>query len=191
MSIVRVIMTGSILGQKMQNVLHFQNPDGALTNLQISEELKPNWITVLRNVQNNQLQWTEISVQRVDSPGFAADVYTVTAAPGSLSGSAALTFACPVVSIRTGVAGRAGHGRFYIFGLHGDSVSNGAFQSGAFAAYQTYVGNLKNRYKSGGTGPIVLGVCPRNNPVDFKPMTDLIVRPIFGVQRRRNLGVGG
>jgi len=191
MSIVRVVMTGSILGQRVQNVLHFNNPDGALSNFAISEELKPNWITVLRNVQNNQLQWVEISVQRVDTAGFSADVFTVTAAAGSLSGPAALTFACPVVSIRTGVAGRAGHGRFYIFGLHGESIDNGSFESGAFAAYQVRVNDLKNRYKSGGTGPITLGVCSRSNPIDFKPMTDLIVRPVLGVQRRRNLGVGG
>src|SRR6187549_1948016 len=172
MGIVRVVMTATFLGQRCQNVLHFLNPDGALTHLEISEELKPNFITQLRNVQNNQCSWTQISVQNVGT------------------GAGAVPAICPVVSIRTGTAGRHGHGRFYIMGLHAESIANGTFQTDALAAYQTYVNNIKNRYKSGGTGPITMVVCPRSDPMSYHVMTDLIVRSIFGIQRRRNIGVG-
>jgi len=190
MGIVRVVMTATFLGQRCQNVLHFLNPDGALTHLEISEELKPNFITQLRNVQNNQCSWTQISVQNVGTGAGPADVYSITGAAGSLSGAGAVPAICPVVSIRTGTAGRHGHGRFYIMGLHAESIANGTFQTDALAAYQTYVNNIKNRYKSGGTGPITMVVCPRSDPMSYHVMTDLIVRPIFGIQRRRNIGVG-
>jgi hypothetical protein len=191
MSVVRVVMTGTMLGQRMQNVLHFLNPDGALSNFAISEELKPNWITVLRSAQNNTLAWTQITVQKVDAPAGPIDVFPITAAPGSLVGEPAPTALCPLVSIRTQTPGRAGHGRFYIFGMHRESILNGQFQPDALNFYKVQVAQIENRYKAGGSGPITLGVCSRANPGDIKLMTALIVRPIFGIQRRRNIGVGG
>jgi len=193
MTIERVTLYSISLGQHYQNVLHFLNPDGATSHFNISEELKPNWISVIRNVQNNQLTWYQIDVQRVDIAGQPIDRFPMDAAAGSLSGNIAPAVLCPLVSIRTGVGGRTGHGRVYMPGLHGASVANGGWESGALAAWAAKVALLQARYKSGGTAPITLGVYPRNvhDSTAFKSATSLVLQNIFGVQRRRNIGVGG
>lgn len=191
MSVVRVVMSATILGQVVQNVLHFNNPDGALTYQQIRDELVPNWTAVLNSALNNGLVWREYKIQTVSPAGAAAEIFVLSGIQGSLVGAPAPPVLCPLVRIRTGVAGRSGHGRFYIFGLHQDSVQNGVFQTDALNFYKVQVAQLQTRYKTGGTGPIQLVVCPRSDPSDFKLMTSLQVQQVFGVQRRRNIGVGG
>lgn len=191
MSIHRVIFTATMLGQRFQNVLHFENPDGALSNAAMRDELLTNFVARLRNLQNNALVWQSMSIQKVDGVPDEAEVFILSGHVGSLVGNPAPTVLCGLFSIRTGVAGRRGHGRFYMFGVHGDSVANSVVQSGALAAYVTEANFITNRFKGGGSGPITLGVCPRSNPGDFLSMTNLIPRPVFGIQRRRNIGVGG
>ncbi len=190
MSIIRVVISATILGQKVQNVLHFNNPDGALNNLAVKDELVGNFIPVLQNLQNNGLSYASLSVQQL-TPLQPIEVFSITGAgTGSLAGAPAHPSLCGLFSIRTGTAGRRGHGRFYMFGVHGDSVSNGVVQSGAFGAYVNAATTLTGRYNATGTRPLQLGVCSRANPDDFKVMTALIARPTFGIQRRRNIGVG-
>ncbi len=191
MTIMRVIPTAIVLGQRCQNVLHFSNPDGALSEAAIATEIQNNWLPPLRNLQNNGCAYASLSVQRVDAPGHAAMVFSLLGTSGALSGAIAPSFVAGLFSIRTSSTGRHGHGRFYMFGVHGDSVLNGVVQSGALAAYQGAANALVARYKSGGTGPITLIVTDRATVTEFHPVTSIIARPVFGVQRRRNIGVGG
>jgi hypothetical protein len=97
---------------------------------------------------------------------------------------------CILVSVRTGVGGPHGHGRFYLPGLHYDWVENGQLRVDIVDYVQGFMNNLVGKFKSGGTRPITLGVSPRSSPVDFLSMTNLIVRRVCGIQRRRNIGVG-
>src|SRR6266478_6455767 len=191
MSVMRVIMDGLYLAKKCQNVLHFNNPDGASSHENIRDELIAHWLPILRNMQNNGLSYTQVSIQTVSSPPDVASLFPLSGQSGALSGAGAPSVLCGLFSIRTSFPGRHGHGRFYSFGVHQDSVLNGVFQSGALAAYVTAANSLVDRYKTGGTGPITLVVCPRADPSSFHPMTAIIVRPVFGIQRRRNIGVGG
>jgi hypothetical protein len=190
MSIHRVVLTGIYLGQKCQNVVHINNPDGALTNLAIKNEFNAQFITPLRNLQNNQAAWTQLAVRTVGLGPPGPEEIFIISGNGSLAGTGATPVLAGVFSIRTGVAGPHGHGRFYLWGVHGASVVNGQFESGAFTAYQGAAVAIENRWKTGGTGPLDLGVAPRNAEELFIPMTSLVVRNIFGVQRRRNFGVG-
>lgn len=191
MSIMRVVFDAIVLGQKCQNVVHFSNPDGAVSDIGIRDELVANWIPILRNVQNAGCSWVQVSIQRVSAPATTASIFPLSGQNGSLSGAAAPPVLSGLFSIRTTVPGRHGHGRFYLFGLHQDSILNGAFHPDALAAYVTRANSLVARYKAGGTGPIILGVAPRADPSAFLSCTSIVVRPTFGVQRRRNIGVGG
>ena len=191
MAIWKVVNSGLILGQRVQNVLHFITATTPFTETDVYNEFTANWMAPLRNLQNNGLSYTELAVQRIDSSGFALIQFPITGTNGALSGAAAPPVLCGLFSIRTAASGRAGHGRFYMFGVHQDSVLNGVIESGAYAAYQGVAVNLTNRFKQGGTGPMVLGVCPRSAPTNFKSMVSVVVRRQFGIQRRRNIGVGG
>lgn len=190
MSIMRVTLTGTYLGQRCQNVIHFKNPDGALNNVAVREEVLGSLVIPIRSLQNNQATWVQMEVQKVDSPAGVVDVFALSGHVGSLSGGGAPSFLAALVRIKTATAGRHGHGRFYVWGVHGASVANGVFESGAFSAYGTTFATMTNRFKTGGTGPLIMGVAPRSSPIDFIPMTALVVPSVFGVQRRRNIGVG-
>lgn len=191
MSTMRVILSGVILAQRCQNVLHFWNPDDTQTHDNIRDELIANWLPIVRNVQNANWRWTEISVQRVSGTPDIATVYPLSGNAGSLSGAPAVTVIAILFSIRTAVPGRHGHGRFYLPGVHGESVSNSVPESGALSAFQGAANALVARYGASGTGPINLVVVPRATPSDTHFCTAIVVRPTFGVQRRRNIGVGG
>lgn len=191
MAVWRVINSALILGQRVQNVIHFATATVGFSELDVYNEFTANWMGVLRNLQNNGLSYTEVAVQRIDPPVGPLLQFPITGTNGSLSGAAAPPVLCGLFSIRTAAAGRHGHGRFYMFGVHGDSVLDGVIQSGAYAAYQGAAVNLTNRFKQTGSGPMTLVVLPRNNPTDYKSMVSVIVRRQFGIQRRRNIGVGG
>lgn len=190
MAIMRVTFSGIFLGQLCQNVVHFKNPDGALTDVAVREEILANMIIPIRSLQNNQATWTVMTIQKVDGTPSTPSVHPLSGHVGSLSGGGAPSFLAAIIRIKTATAGRHGHGRFYLWGVHGESVSNGVFQSGALSAYATTFNTMTNRFKNGGTGPLIMGVAPRSSPSSFIDMTALVVPSIFGVQRRRNIGVG-
>lgn len=193
MTIERVIITGLYHGQRIQNVLHFKNQDGTLTPFQVADEVKTNFVTQLKALQNFHYQYQYISVQAVDTstpaPPFQQSILGFT---GDFSGQGYHNAIAAIFSIRTAISARRGRGRFYMGGVHGASVVDSIMEAGASGAYATKAAILTARFKLGGTGPLVLGVFPRNSTssADFVSMVQLIHREIFGVQRRRNIGVG-
>jgi len=191
MRVFRVVITGIVLAQRCQNVLHFIDNSDSKTEDNVKDEINANFRNQLTNLQNFNMNYSDMSVQIIHPAIQPMVLYPLTGQHGALSGAPAPPVLCALFSIRTATAGRHGHGRFYMFGVHGESVLNGIVEPGAYSAYQTAAANLTNRFKSGGTGPIQLAVVPRNNPSAAKPCTAIVVRQQFGIQRRRNIGVGG
>jgi hypothetical protein len=190
MSIHRIIVTATYLNQRAQNVLHFQIPDGSMTDAQITDEIKTNWVTQLKALQNSLLLYQTISTQRISGTVTVPSVLSIVGYTGDLVGPGYHPCIAGIFSIRTATAGRHGRGRFYLGGIHGATVLNGIYETNAFAAFNTKAGLLQSRYKSGGTGPMTLGVMPPKQPGSFTAMSELRVMPTFGIQRRRNIGVG-
>lgn len=192
MALWRVIVTAKVFDQTCQNVLHFTTDVGFGTDPEdVKDNVLAQWVAEVRNIQNSLCIYQTIGVQQIDTPQ-PMQVYSIAGTVGALSGAMAPSFIAGVLSIRTAVPGRAGHGRVYVYGIHQDSISNGVFQSGAFAAFQTIAANLTTRFNASGTQPLELGVTSRSNPVtDFKSCTTIVAKQVFGVQRRRNIGVGG
>ena len=96
------------------------------------------------------------------------------------------------MSIRANCAGRACRGRIYVPGVHKESEAFGRVESNAQVAYQQVADLIKNRFILGGNDykGIELVIAPRNNPDNFKKVAQVIPRQTFGIQRRRNIGVG-
>lgn len=191
MSIIRAITNQTYYGQLIQNVMHFRNPDGALSNLACKNEIFGNLWTVLKSNTNQNLIYSTMSIQQIDPTTTPAEVFTIGPNTGSLIGGGYASFAAVLFSIRTNSPGRHGHGRFYMCGIHGDWVANGLLRADVHSLLAGNATTITGRFKDGGTGPLALGVCPRNDPASFIPMSALICRQVLGVQRRRNLGVGG
>lgn len=190
MSIHRVTLTATYFNQRIQNVLHFKMLDGAMTDAQILDEVKTNFVQQLKALQNIGLLYQTISTQRISGNPSVPSILSIVGFTGDLAGPGYHPSIAGIFSIRTAMFGRHGHGRFYLGGVHGQSVLNGVFETNAFAAYTVKAGLLTSRYKVAGTGPLILGVMPPNQPNNFVDMTELRVMPTFGIQRRRNIGVG-
>lgn len=188
----RVVITAIVLGQQCQNVLHFHNPDGAMDAVSLKEEIRTQWISEIKQLQNTGCVYSQIAIQKnIDtSTPDPITTFPVAGTTGELAGAIAPSFIAGVFSIRTAVSGRHGHGRFYMFGVHQDSILNGVVQSGAFTAYAARAAALTAKYSATGSRPISLVVIPRSDPTDTKTMTTILARPTWGVVRRRNIGVG-
>jgi len=170
--------------------MHFNNPDGALTELAIAEELRVNFIGVIKPVQNANYTWNKCTVQTLGSPNGEAVVVNYTPIPGALSGTPAHSALAVIFQIRTGAAGRKRRGRFYLCGVQQDSILNNILHPAAADLYTAIHNSLTNRYKSGGTAAINIGVMTRGDTGSFHNATSISHSNILGVQRRRNTGVG-
>jgi hypothetical protein len=190
MSIERVTLTSFMFGQLIQNVMHFNNPDGVLTGAQIAEELRVNFCTVIKSSQNANYTWNSCTVQRLSSPLPSSTTVAFVPIPGALAGTTSQTMLAVVFRVRTGLAGRKNRGRFYIAGVQPDNVQLNIMLPAAVVLWQNIATSLSNRYKSGGTGPINIGVMTRGDTSSFKLATSISIATIFGSQRRRNTGVG-
>lgn len=190
MSVYRVTFTGKLLEQRLQNVVHFADTRAfPMTENDVIDNLLAGWLPVLRNLQNNNFQTIAVKVQII-SPAIQIPVErAVVNQAGSLAGDPAPLFVSALFSIRTATPGRSGRGRFYMAGVHGPSMVAG--KNGAMSSYIPRQVDLQNQYCHPGEAVFRLGIAPRNNPGAFKDATQIIIRDIWGVQRRRNIGVGG
>jgi len=191
MSEHRITLTGLYWGNTIQNVVHVLNADGTLDAAAIFTEFTNNWINVVRAQQMTTFTWTSITEQRVDVTGIPPNSTSLSLA-GQVAGSEGIQSVLAVIfSFRTGFAGRRGRGRIYIAGNRTDAVTGNVLNSGNLAAWVGVANTIKARFKSGGTGPLVLLVREHNATGSIgHPVTDIVVRNRWGVQRRRNTGVG-
>lgn len=191
MAIWRVIARGQIYQQRCENVLHFQGDN--LTDEQVKQRIEDVWLPTVRGIQNANFQWNAIATQQLAPTVSPIIVWPINAQAGSLAGKGAHPSIAGLFTLRANCAGRACRGRFYLPGIHEDSITDGRIGSGAFAVY-TQVANLLNtRFVQGGAevSLIHLVIAPRLNPANAKVVTSVFARQNFGIQRRRNIGVGG
>jgi len=181
-----------MLGQHFQNVWHFTSPDGVLNETGVKDQVIPGMVTRLRNHQNVNLIYSTMSVQQLLPTLQPAEVFSMAGAHGSLDGAMYHPSICVLFSIRTPFGGRTGHGRWYMPGVHGDFVENGGLRADIWALYQGDATYITNSYKSGGTSSdLTMVVVTRSNPGAYRPMSTVVARQVCGIQRRRNIGVGG
>jgi len=190
MSVWRATLTGTMYNQKMQNVLHFNNQDNAMPVATMAQHLRNEFILDLRTIQNVNFSWNSIQLQELVLNPAPPYVEALTNMPGGLAGLGAPPFVCGLFSIRTGIGGRSGRGRFYMGGVHQESVSNGQLHPNALLAYQDVANFIKNRFKVGGSIAMTMVVCNRDIPPSQAGMINIVARSQFGVQRRRNINVG-
>lgn len=189
MSIFRVTLTASLLDQRIQNVLHFQDaPLTDNTEAMVRQEMIDGWLPILRNVQNANFKTVAIKVHNIWPVLKVPVETTVSNQQGSLAGDPAPPFVAALFSIRTNHPGRAGRGRFYMCGVHKESMANG--KNAAMSSYIPRANDLILKYCDNGTAGIRLCVASRTNPNGAHVATNIIVREIWGIQRRRNIGVG-
>jgi hypothetical protein len=193
MSLERVTFTGTTLSGTMQNVVHFENADGAMTHAAIAAELQAGWINPLLNLHNNNFTWVSMSIQTMAPGPGLAETFPITPGQGNQSGDMAPPFVSALIQLRSGVPGRRGRGRVYLPGLSiGTFGDRGRLTPGSYAAFQTiFLNTWRARYLApSGSTNLTLAVAPRDSPGSYVLVTSLDVRLWASVQRRRNYFIG-
>lgn len=197
MSVERVTITALFYGQRCQNVLHFNNPDGLFTTMNVCEEVRNEWIGTVANKGIHQwtpsnIVWVMVSCQRLGNPPPAPTHLTVNIPGVQGPQSEQIPFACVVLKFQTALAGRRGRGRSYCPGVMQGFLTNGLIDADFNAFAATALTAMNARFKAGGSGPLTLLVGPKNGVVlaDFTMVEAITVSNFVGVQRRRNIGFG-
>lgn len=191
MPVWRVTMEGTIYDQRCQNVLHFQADNEPVNSEQLlATELVNNFFPQLQSLQNNNWFWRRLGIQVVSDQVHPVVVIDIQPIQGILAGTGAHPSIAGLFSIRTSTPGRIGRGRFYMPGVHNASIANGRVEANAMVQYIGTANAITARYKFNGPSAFKMCVCPRSNPNDFKLMANVLARSTFGLQRRRNIGVG-
>lgn len=193
MAVYRLTLKGKLFGQSIQNVLHFkEKTPGAMNRITFANEFNNAWVQSIRNWCIQSMQWTEIYFVDISNPDDVPTVLPINVA-GGVGGNAQVAPHLTVVyKLKTGVGGRRGRGRFHISGVQGGHLLEGVWTPSLLVQLNSIATTLKQNFT--GENPFKLhnlGVMPRtDNPNDFLPVTDIIVRNYPGSQRRRNFLVG-
>lgn len=178
----------------MQNVVHFNNPDGALTHAAMAAELITHWITPLLALHNNNFVWVQLEITELGSGPSLTDTFPIASGQGSQAGDAAPPFVSAVIKLSSAVPGRKGRGRIFLPGLSiGTFGDRGRLTPGSYSGFQTlFLNGWRAKFIIGGSGPLQLVITNRTPTAhaDWVHVTGLDVRNYAGVQRRRNYFVG-
>jgi hypothetical protein len=191
-TILRIVIQGSFAGQVCENVMHFKAVDETgLTLNDFAIDIRDFWLPQIRTRIMSGFVWQNIFVTQIDPAGPATVTLPVNIT-GTLSTVTSTTpFECLVVQIKTALAGRHGHGRFYLTGVPSADHSFGLLTASAITSWTTVLNTLNTRYNISGPSPLVYGVIRRGGTFgDFVNGTSLVIRTSLGAQRRRNYGVG-
>lgn len=193
MSVHEVVVTGIHYSSiTCQNVLHFYNPDGVLTEAQIASDVHLNYCTVLAAGQTSQFGWRSISSRKMGS-GLAPYVFPFVLNGADLSdASLAVPAVCVKFRLLTPTAGRRGRGRIYVPGFRQAYWNAGQITSTGITNITPRINAIKAAYVNAGhTSYLSLVVIRRGgSEADMHFVSDIVLSNTPGIQRRRNLLVG-
>lgn len=194
MSHHRVTISGVWYLQTFQNVLHFRNLDGLLSPQAIANDVLTNWVNRFKQRQVSSLKYTNILVQNEDNPNLAPFSLAIDVPGTHFNEDRMPSFTCLVLKKLTERAGRHGRGRVYLAGPSTDDAQVGIMTSSFIAGFKTVCLDPAKASYVGPGHTSALDLCVREEAPDgtfvYHPLIDLQLRNTYGVQRRRNIGVG-
>lgn len=192
MAIVRITLTAAFRGMTVQNVLHFDNHDSGILPTTHCATIRDQWMDEYKFFSVNQVIWINIAYTPLTPAlGVTTNLAINIAGASNATDSRDHPVISEKIRIQTATAGRAGRGRIYapVASLFGGNV--GVVEAATITARNARLATLMSRF--GGPSPstgLTLGIAPRGNPGNFKPATSMFLASTYGIQRRRNIGVG-
>ena len=189
MSIFRVTISMSFMGQLNQNRLYVNDNTENGTASNVCNYMRDNWIANIKIPMNAGVRFLSIDATRVGGTG---DQFTLLI-PNTFGQQSQETqttpFAAWVLQFRTGLAGRKFRGRAYIPGYRFGDQQNGQITSGGVTIWNLALGPLNAAFTEHGGSNMFLVIHGATESHDT-PVTSIQVRSIMGSMRRRNIGVG-
>jgi hypothetical protein len=200
MSVWRATLTWLYVTDQViaQNVLHMLDPSGTMTHTQVGSIIENQWWgsaagLALRAMTIQNVTLNSIQLQRVDTtPPGGVLPYNTLKQGGGVVGTFWHEVVGFVFSIYDGGAGPAHRGRIYHFG----TPSNANTRVGPSASNQNSFNLLRddwlNKFGELPTSNLHWVIWHRGKQGDerWTKIKDIRLSPRFGIQRRRNPGVG-
>jgi hypothetical protein len=187
MAIWEVVFSGTRYAQMWQNKLHFESLEGFAGDAQsISNLMDTHYVEPMKFLQTNETLWLSIAVKQLG--GSPVQFTKPLAKQGGQGGEPQnFTFVAGVVQKKTGLAGRANRGRIYVPGIRGGEHQGGVFTAPNLANWTTQLNLISAQFINPLPHSLRMVV---KHPEGSTPVSSLNMRPILGVMRTRNIGVG-
>lgn len=192
MAIFRVTLTASFRGMIMQNVLHFDQHASGITGQTICEIVRDQWLDQQRFFSVDQVIWINVSATQVD-PGVGLTTNLAVNITGAANATSSNDHPvlCEKIRVQTATVGRHGRGRIYcpVAAVSGGNV--GIVNAATITSRNARLATLMARFNDNNPSTfITYGIIPRDTPSSFKPAINMFLDSKYGIQRRRNIGVG-
>lgn len=189
-NIFRVTLTQLLFSQTCQNVLHFTGPSAdPLQMSALADEVQSGWISQVRTTQAADVTYVDIGVRLLESQ-FPAFHKTINVEGVAGAQDHDIPFLASVWRLRGDVLGKKGRGRVYICGMDQGVSSKGLILSPTLIEWQNRCANILGVFGPSGTSSFRLVICPPRPPFSTVSVVNMSIAPIWGHQRRRNIGIG-
>jgi hypothetical protein len=184
--------------QILETVIHFR----AITLLPITDAqhraVADSFLTELAKVQTNRVTYPSVRVKQMTPLAFDQIILAPTVAAGNFNEEPVNNQVALIFTKRTGVAGSTHRGRMYVGGYPLTFGVNFLAGGGPATAAGNAAGGLLAKFQEGGTDPtMVAGIYSKaiGGSIPFtvagwQPITKWEPQLLFGVQRKRRIGVG-
>jgi hypothetical protein len=184
--------------QILETVIHFR----ALTAAPITDAqhraVADSFLTELARMQTTVCTYPSVRIKQMTPLAFDQIILAPTVASGIINEGPQNNQISLIITKRTGVAGSTHRGRMYVGGFPLGWGVNFLFAGAPAVATGTACGNLLAKFQEGGTDPtMVAGIYSKaiggSTPftvAGWQPITKWEAQLLFGVQRKRRIGVG-
>lgn len=208
----RLKLIGELHGQETETTFHFKTKESSIVTTYLAEmqaTLNDFEISVLPKI----LAWASddfhvksiLAVTLIPRPGWLIEK-RLAGGEGFQGGDSLPAFCAGLLSLRTGFAGRSGHGRLFLPGVPEDLQSESRLEGVSLGQLSDIGNTLVNRYGvSGSFASTQLGVFSRKlgaspstvepgtidyNINGFMTLREVVARPEIATVRKRKLGHG-
>lgn len=188
MALYEAVFSGLIYGQVWNWKLHFDAREGGPNDAQeVANTLHQFWWGNTRLMMTSSVSLATIAVSKRDGPSLEQFTKPIQETGAHSPETQSMSFMAGVIQKKTGLGGRKHRGRFYVPGIR-----MGATQFGIISQLELQNwGDVTDALKAAFIDPLTTGLqLVVKNEEGFTVVTDLVMRPILGVMRTRNIGVG-
>lgn len=187
--LVRVVQ--SLFGSVLMNTLHFSGPSSDPAQMAVlAQEIETDWIGQCKFKQTGNLKYIMVEVRLLESQ-FPVHQRVVNINGVATANGGDLPFHAYVLRMYTNIIGKHGRGRKYIGGVQGGTSTNGFITQSLIDQWNISRGVWLGKWGPTGTSTFRLGITRRVNPgANFNQVQDIKVSTTWGIQRRRNIGIG-
>jgi hypothetical protein len=145
-----------------------------------------------RGFSVDQVIWTNVAATQVDpNPGLTTNLAVNIAGNANATDSKDHPCICEKIRVQTATPGKHGRGRIFcpVASLFGGNV--GIVNAATIANRNAKLATLMARFNDVNPSTLITyGIIPRDTPSAFKPAINMFCDSKYGIQRRRNIGVG-